>query len=344
MQRIKSIDLARGFTVLMIAPIHTVMLYSKLSVRDTLMAKLLAFIAEGPGAQLFMLLMGVLFALAPQKRFLMTYKRVFYLFHGAILLNIIKFVIPHFLGWTPPALLNDLNIAPGLQGYIHLALIGDILQFAAISTLVLYFVNQLPYAKYFSVLLAAIICLLSPFGWDLHSHNLSLDYLLQLVGGQPPHVFFPLLPWLVYPLVGLSLGIQLRNIDEHQHAFWLCRDMGWVLIIFGSVLQYFFPGFSNTSFYRTGYYGTMIHLGIVGVTLTVWECISENVKENQFFELLRYASRNITPIYIIQWILICWLLPIFGYHDLEFIPTLGAITFTSFLTITISFFFKKTSK
>ena len=63
MKRINSIDFARGFTVLMIAPIHTVMIFSSLSVRDTLLGKFLAFVAEWHGAQIFMTVMGMSFCL-----------------------------------------------------------------------------------------------------------------------------------------------------------------------------------------------------------------------------------------------------------------------------------------
>src|SRR5580658_7066767 len=144
MQRIKSFDLARGFTVLMIAPIHTVMLYSKLSVRETLLGKLMAFIAEGPGAQLFMLLMGVFFALSAKNNFIAICKRTFYLLVVAYLLNVFKFVIPHFFGWLPQSLLNDLSIDTNCNEYLQFLLIGDILHFAAIATLILFVLYHLP--------------------------------------------------------------------------------------------------------------------------------------------------------------------------------------------------------
>jgi hypothetical protein len=138
---------------------------------------------------------------------------------------------------------------------------------------------------------------------------------------------------------------ERQEPENRQHAFWLCRDTGWILIIVGNGIKYIsvinhlnIPG---TSFYRTFYDDTMIHLGIVLVALNVWEWISENVQQNHFFEVLTYMSRNITGIYIIQWIIICWLLPVFGYHDLGMPGSLIAIACTSSLTITISFFFRK---
>ena len=304
----------------------------------------MAFIAEGPGAQLFMLLMGVFFALSSKNNFVAICKRTFYLFVAAYLLNLFKFIIPNFFGWLPQSLLNDLSIVTNRNEYMQLLLIGDILHFAAIATLILFVVSCLPYAQFVSLVLASLVCLLSPFTWDLHSSYYLLDYLLQLSGGGPPQVFFPLFPWLVYPLVGFSLGILIKKSAHHDYAFWLCRDLGWILIIAGNMAKYISVSNPVTPFYRTYYDDTMIHLGIVLITLSVWEWISENVKPNHFFDVLTYMSRNITSIYIIQWIIICWLLRLFGYHELGFITTLFAVILTSSLTISISFFFKKRAK
>lgn len=59
--RIQSLDLARGFTVLFIAPIHAVLLFASPAVYSAAPIQFLKFIAEGPGAQLFMTLMGISF-------------------------------------------------------------------------------------------------------------------------------------------------------------------------------------------------------------------------------------------------------------------------------------------
>src|SRR5690242_13320705 len=94
MKRIASIDLARGFTVLFIPAIHSVMLYSTLQVHQSAYGRLLAFIAEWPGAQILMLLMGVSFALSAKvsnKKVLL--KALILLFIG-YLMNYSKFVLP----------------------------------------------------------------------------------------------------------------------------------------------------------------------------------------------------------------------------------------------------------
>ncbi|HSZ86199.1 MAG TPA: heparan-alpha-glucosaminide N-acetyltransferase domain-containing protein, partial [Puia sp.] len=316
MQRIRSLDLARGFTVLMIAPIHTVMLYSKLEIRETLFGKLLAFIAEGPGAQLFMMLMGIFFAISPPKNFSALCKRVFYLLLAAYLLNVFKFVIPHALGLLPDELQNDLQIQDGVASYAQLLLLGDILHFAALAQLVLFSIQRMKHYHIVTIVLAGFYCVMSPMFWDIHSRYQALDYLYQLTGGAPPKVFFPFLPWIVYPLVGLFIGHYFKT-TERQKVYWYVRDIGWILIGSSCIMKYAFKIAAELSFYRTYPNDTMIHLGIVLVWLSCWDWIQDNVKDNFFFKILRYMSRHITKIYIIQWIIICWLLPIFAYQKLD---------------------------
>ena len=52
-------------------------------------------------------------------------------------LNIFKFVIPHFFGWLPTPLMEQLRVDPGIHGYNRLFAVGDILHFAAIAILVM---------------------------------------------------------------------------------------------------------------------------------------------------------------------------------------------------------------
>ncbi|HSZ85663.1 MAG TPA: hypothetical protein VK787_06510, partial [Puia sp.] len=140
----------------------------------------------------------------------------------------------------------------------------------------------------------------------------------------------------VYPLVGLFIGHYFKT-TERQKVYWYVRDIGWILIVSSCIVKYSFKMAAEQSFYRTYPNDTMIHLGIVLVWLSCWEWIQDNVKDNFFFNVLRYMSRHITKIYIIQWIIICWLLPLFGYQKLDLFQTICAIILTSFLTITISF-------
>jgi uncharacterized membrane protein len=335
MKRIHSLDLARGFTVLMIAPIHTVMIFSGLSVRDTLLGKFLAFVAEWHGAQIFMTVMGMSFALNKNQTLESAVKKAGLLMVFAYALNIFKFVIPHFFGWLPAPLLELLQVDPGIHGYIRLLAVGDILHFAAISFVIMGMIRQFRNYDRIAVWMAVAICFAGPWLWDASSDNGIANYGLQILGGQPPAVFFPLLPWLVYPLLGLCLGKMIQ-----QERPWLGFDSFWILgialIMVATIMKYFLNDESISTFYRTKPLDTLLHIGFTLIALSIWHWISLYVKPNTLFKLYSYASRRITQIYIIQWILICWMLPFFSYQQSGTIGSLFLIFLTSILTLTTS--------
>jgi hypothetical protein len=334
MKRIESLDLARGFTVLCIAPVHTVLLYSNAEIYTTALGYFLAFIAEGPGAQLFMVLMGMFIAFKPVADMNDVAKRSAVLLLAGYALNIIKFVLPLYLGLIPEAMQQDLMIQNNFSGMAQLFGLGDILQFAAFALIITHKIRERKNYCNTALILASAIVLLSPFFWDAHSNNNTIDYILQLIGGQPPHVFFPLLPWLFYPLLGLVIGDAFKKNREAVYPQLLKWGIGWVL--FGLVAHYVAGSHYNTVFYRTYPWDTIGHAGVVLIILWIWEWLNKYIMPNRFFQCLVYYSKSITLVYIIQWILIIWLLPFFGYHELNYIRTIIAIVLTSALTLLIS--------
>jgi predicted lysophospholipase L1 biosynthesis ABC-type transport system permease subunit len=97
-------------------------------------------------------------------------------------------------------------------------------------------------------------------------------------------------------------------------------------------------------FYRTKPLDTSIHVAAVFIFLSVWNWIANNTKPNPIFQFLSYCSRNITSIYLIQWILIMWLMPIFGFRQLGWLMSMMAMAATSFITLSLALLFKLSIK
>lgn len=320
MPRIQSLDLARGFTVLFIPAIHTGMLYSDLSVHSHPLGLFLIAIAEGPGGQLLMLLMGISFTLKEQHSTASVLFKSAGLLTAGYLLNIAKFVIPYILGLLPREVLGKLDITGESTAVWRLLGMGDILHFAALALLVLHGLYK---SKQYALrtLVAAIITMMAgPLVWDASLQGVP-DYILGFFTGQPPRVFFPLFPWLVYPLAGLFIGYYFR---QHQRDTALLSGLtGALLLLTGLLGSYYFPSDNAAGFYRTAPAATCWHLGIVLLVLCIWHIAATRCRDNIFFRLLSYSSKNITLIYIIQWVMICWMLPVFGFRKLDI--TMSAI-------------------
>ena len=330
--RIKSLDLARGFTVLCIPAVHSILLYSQPSVRDTLPGQLLRFIAEGPGAQLFMAYMGVSITLSEKLSWRAVLKRSGLFLLAGYGLNLLKFVLPLKLGLLPAAFQTDLGVTDTCAAGETVFLIGDILHFAALALPLTYGIYRLRRYWIYALATAAFVAIFAPYFWDHASCSPVSNYIAALIGGQPPAVYFPLIPLLVYPLAGLAIGYWLnRNLPDR---FLFIGLVGIALVLLGSIGHYFDN--PSITFYRTRPGDTAIHVGVVLVWLWIWEWLSGYVKSNAFFRLLQFASRNITFIYLIQWPLICWLLPLFGYQELGYLSSMSVAALLTVLTFLLT--------
>jgi hypothetical protein len=339
MKRNLTLDLTRGFTVLCIAPIHSLLVYSRQDVAGTLTGKLLAFVAEWHGAQILMLLMGISITLKSAQTLQSNLKKAGLFLSAAFVLNILKFVIPYFLHGTPAELFSLLNVDPADHPSLHFLLIGDILQFAAIAYMISATIyTQKDYGK-ISIITAMAICFLSPFFYDTSTNNPVIDYVLRLFSGAPPQIFFPVLPWLVYPLLGLWIGAQLKEEKPFLSfdSFWIA---GILVLIFSAAVKCALHDYGFSLFYRTTRVDTCIHVSATLIFLSVWHWISTHTRSNAIFQLLSYCSRNITLIYLIQWVLIMWLIPLFGFHKLGWIMSMMAMIAILFTTLALSLLFK----
>lgn len=336
MKRILSLDLARGFTVLFIPAIHTGMLYSRFVVHKSLLGIFLISVAEGPGGQLLMLLMGLSFTLKTEHSARSVMMKSAGLLLAGYLLNVLKFVVPYSLGLLPREVLQELKIEGTKAAIWQLAGMGDILHFAAIAQWVLYGLYKLKNYQWWALAAAIAVAVLSPLLWDRQPALPVLHYLAGLATGHPPKVFFPLLPWLVYPLAGMYIGYYLKKQESRTMEH--CAIIGLILIGEGLIEQISFTTENPDGFYRTPFPETCWHIGIVLMALSIWYWVSKWFKDNLIFQLLTWSSKNITRLYFIQWVMICWLLPFFGFRELDTFHSAMVMIVTTADTYILTFF------
>ncbi len=339
MKRSLTIDLARGFTVLCIAPIHTLLVYSRPYIAETLMAKILAFVAEWHGAQIFMFLMGLSMTFKSPQPLQKIFRRSGMLLLAAYGLNTLKLLVPFWLHGLSPQFLDALGIDPSNHPVSHLFLMGDILHFASIAYLITAIIyNHENYAK-IALNTAIAICLISPLFYDMNSCNSLINYILNLFTGQPPQIFFPVFPWLIYPLLGLWFGSFLKK-ERPSIAFDSLWLVGAGILIVVVPLKWFLHDRGLSLFYRTTALDNCLHVSAVFIFLSIWNWVALTAKPNALFQLFTWSSRNITVIYLVQWILILWLMPLFGFRDLGWFMSVLAMLTTTLITLSLSLLLK----
>lgn len=337
MQRIPSFDLARGFIVLLMPSVHVMMLYSNRDVQQSLPGHILLFIAECTGAQLLMLLMGVNFNFSKK----ISLQRALHLILIGYALNFFKFILPLGLNLLPDKFLHDLGQYDKSSSISFFLFLCDIFQFAGIAYVIFFFIFHSRYYPYRAICFTTPILFLSPMFWDIHTGIKFVDYFFTVIGGHPPSCYFPLIPWLIYPLTGLAIGYFIKKKPT------TIRIVGWVGCVL-IVISFCFPAsvYNNEwiYFYRAKLPDTIFHLGFVLLWLALFNWINSKIPFSPVFQFLTFCSRNITVIYIIQGILTCWCLPLAGYQTNPFQSTLYWMAAITMISLLLTFLIKQSDR
>ncbi|MCH5599510.1 heparan-alpha-glucosaminide N-acetyltransferase domain-containing protein [Niabella ginsengisoli] len=324
----RGLALARGFIVLIMPAVHTVWLYSNSDVKQGWLGLTLGFLSEGPGAQLFMFLMGLFIVTGRRKPARFLLKRALILLFTGYMLNLFKLVIPFYAGWIPPQFFIENGLIVSSHTPLQLLLVGDILQFAAIAYPLCAWIAQQNKFLLLAFIVMAIVLLISPVIWELKADAVLLKTPLLLLNGAPPLTFFPLFPWLFYPLMGLITGGLVKKYAVKLKGYQLLIA-GITMLLSGWLLTNVEPVAWQQTFYRLGRGGTLMHGGIVLLWLALFLWLAKHFKQNHFFSLLDWLSRSITIIYLLQWVVVFWMLPLFGYNRLSLLSSLTALLITS---------------
>lgn len=328
-----TLDVARGFTVFIMPAVHSLLYYGNAKTRQSYLAKVMAFLAEGPGAQLFLFLMGASLALGKRKSAVAVAQRATGLLARGFLLNLLRLVVPYKLGLLPEKLLEEAGIAPGHRRLVKLLTLGDILQCAAVSYPVAACLHHRRPDARGIMLLAACVALVSPKLGDRRlGHPAVARYFSILCTGKPPEVFFPVFPWLTYPLAGLAWAHYLETVPAGK-LYPNTALAGVLLLASGTIISRGEPAYLKDSFYRLGTGGTCRHLGIVLLWLCLCHTITKRRSQQRFVRLLAILSRRITRIYTIQWMLVLWLIPVFGYRKRGLAGTAAGMLVNTLLAI-----------
>lgn len=322
-------SLARGFVVLTMPAIHSVLLYSEPAVKDGILGFILGFLAETAGAPVLMVLMGVFVAYSRPKQVKTIIARGGVLILLGYLLNTIKFVIPGLLGWLPETFFSDNGLRQDKYLFQLFGLV-DILHFAGIAYIICCLVKNCIILKTFQLLFILLVLAITPIVWSLSE---NVPYWGLFLGGEPPLAYFPLFPWLVYPLSGLLLGQIIKDMLPKRVVLILviCAVVG---ISIAGLIYRVEPAGWNLNFYRLGIGGTLAHIGFVLMWLSLFILLRNFIKDNLVFSLLQWLSTHVTIVYFIQWGVVCWLLPLWGYNSLSLplsLLSIAVVTTLSFL-------------
>jgi uncharacterized membrane protein len=334
--RIQAFDLARGLAIVFMVMIHVLGHYGNNASWASPLGQVVIFLGGPTAAPVFMFLMGASLAFSRRASASRIAGRGLWLLFLAYTLNVLRGVLPATFGLAS-GYVTEADIAPYTPA--TLMTIVDIHQMAglallAIAALTAYLARSGGGALRAGLIgLALVAGLVSPSLWGTTTGVPPVDLGLALLWGSDWNVFFPLLPWIVYPLVGFAYGRTLV-VQPDRRRF--VRQMGLVGLAVGlagvAVIAVVHPTIGVEDYWRQRPGVLLAILGLVLVWLALADVVVSRVRPNWVFDRLYGWSGRVTAMYCIHWILIGWGVGLVGHRDLELPAAIAAMAVVLVLT------------
>lgn len=295
-QRLGAPDLLKGTAVILMIQVHLFELFAQPPVQDSLIGKIALFLGGPPAAPVFMAAMGYFLAHSRKTTAQLIFRGV-KLFFGGLLLNIglnLHLLIRIYQGKIQ---LNPLEYIFGV----------DILLLAGLSIVVIALLRLVFRQRFWGYLiLAFLIASITPSLPDFPGENSLLKYLFACIGGNYRWSYFPLFPWLAYPLLGYSFYLLNKQFLAER----IKPGQKMLLTILLGI------GFSFSVGYATEIFAALpryYHHGIIffawtSLFLIFWSLLAAMLEQDfgafSSFRYVKWLGRHVTATYVFQWLII----------------------------------------
>lgn len=324
--RIRAFDLARGLAIVFMVMVHVLGHYGNDGSWVSPFGQVVIFLGGPTAAPVFMFLMGVSLALSRRSSAGGIARRGVWLLTLAYTLNVLRGVLPATLG-LGTGFVTEADISPYTP--LNLLTLVDIHQMAGMALLVIAGLVGLrlaaPALRAVLVGLAIVVALVSPALWGVTTGG-PLDLFLALLWGTDWNVFFPLFPWIVYPLVGFAYGRTLVGQSDRRQFVRRMGLAGLAVMAAGiATIAVAQTIVGIDSYWRQPLGVLLAILGLVLAWLALADVVVARVRPNPVFAQLYGWSHRVTSMYCIHWILIGWGVGLVGHRDLELPAVIAAM-------------------
>ena len=289
-------DLLKGLAALFMVQIHITELFIDAAGRESLFGKTSLFLGGPFAAVVFMLVMGYFIARNKSSLAQNMVRGVKIFILGFLLnfgLNFHLLLKIRFADWP----YNPLEYLFGV----------DILYLAGMSIIVLAGLKSLKKGKttVALILLVAVTALTGFMNLKLTGDNHY--YILPFIAGNYSWSYFPLFPWLAYPLAGFIFALhepKIRPFTEKNKT----ATAILISVVATGVLIYAKQGINTTINLPAYYHHTFLFIlwaiGLSALWALLLKFILKLFPEMSATNFFCYIGKNITLFYVIQWLII----------------------------------------
>jgi uncharacterized membrane protein len=338
--RIRAFDFARGIAIIAMVMIHTIVFLGNPELVKSLSGYIANSIICLLAAPVFTFIMGVMIVFSSKSSTRTLLLRGCIILGIGYLLNLLRGTLPMAVGeWAEWIDYQD------ERPWTYM-LEEDILQFAGFSFIIIALLRRMIPWNLGLVISGGAIMLSAPLLWKIYLGETIPGYLVSLLFGGNHYNFFPVVPWIAFPLIGIGYGGWLKMSKDRSSFFKKSMIAGVLLCIIGTVIVFFFDHaiidqWLNGKF-RQGKLPPVVSVLFTGfqfIWIPVSYFITEKVKRSKVFDILYHWSSNVTWFYVIQWVVIGWACVLLPY--LSWIQVMIAVILIIIITDRIMLSFVK---
>jgi uncharacterized membrane protein len=318
--RVRAFDLARGLAVVFMIGVHVLWHWGAPDTWTSPIGQVISFLGGPTAAPVFMFLMGASLAFSSRTSFRSLAVRGLWLLWLGYLLNFLRGVIPAYLGLATGVVTAD-QIAPFTLPW--LATTVDVHHMAGLSLIALAALRMASRPNSIWLAVATAVVITGPVVRGLSFGTPLLDAPLAPVLGGAPNVYYAVVPWIAYPLVGAVYGSLVARAPDRTRVFRLGAAIGVALCAAGVGLFVVSPSsFDVNTYWRMPPSYFVAITGLVLVWLYACDLAVRHVRENRVFGFLYGWSGRVIAIYFTHWLVVGWGVGVFGFRDQ---PLAGAL-------------------
>jgi uncharacterized membrane protein len=333
-ERVRGFDLARGLAVLFMIGVHVLFHWGAPDTWTTPVGQLISFLGGPTAAPVFMFLMGASLAFSSRSSFRSLAVRGLWLVWLGYLLNVLRGVLPAYLGLSTGVVTAE-QIAPFTLPWLITTV--DVHHMAGLSLVALAALRVVARPGWAWLAAAAAVVLVAPFVHGLTFGTPLLDGPLAPIWGDAPNVYYAVVPWIAYPLTGAVFGAVMARAADRTRVFRLGALLGVGLCAAGVAMFLVSPpSFDISTYWREPPSFVVGILGLVLVWLAACDYTVRHVRENRLFTFLYGWSGRVIAIYFAHWLVVGWGVGIVGFRALgleaALLGIVGAILATAILS------------
>ncbi|MBI3752372.1 MAG: DUF1624 domain-containing protein [Chloroflexi bacterium] len=329
-ERVRGFELAAGLSVLFMILVHDLWHWGSPETWTTPIGDVISVLGGPTATPVFLFVMGASLAFSPSTGFGSLAARGAWLVVLGYLLNILRGVLPASLGMATGVVTQE-QIQPFTPWWLLTSV--DLHHVTGLSLVVLAALRVWRRPGWSWLLLAGAIAAAEPLVHGLNFGTPLLDAPLSPVIGGAPNVFYAVVPWVAYALLGAVFGRLLVGSPDRRRFFRVGALLGLGLLAVSAVMIVATnPTFDVYTYWQGPPAFVVGIVGIVLVWLAVCDAVSRRASLRVPLRVVDYWGERVIPMYFMHWIVVGWGCAIVGFRDLSLPQVLVASSTAVVLT------------